>query len=184
MATKVHMEALSPTMEEGQVVKWLKAEGDEVASGDVLAEVETDKATMELVARGDGVLRAIFLHEGGTAPVGDVIGVIADHSGVAMDEIGTTTFRPPYTPVDFGAVSGTRDGPVFLPYRHTPITQWNKDNGAVMYEAGARWRRPAGDWGTSVSAGRSWRRWRTSTPRTPSVERWEAAGWTQSWRID
>lgn len=78
MATKVHMEALSPTMEEGQVVKWLKAEGDTVSNGDVLAEVETDKATMELVARGDGVLRAIFLSEGGTAPVGDVIGVIAE----------------------------------------------------------------------------------------------------------
>ena len=77
MATKVHMEALSPTMEEGQVVKWLKTEGDTVANGDVLAEIETDKATMELVARGDGVLRAILVQEGGTAPVGDVIGVIA-----------------------------------------------------------------------------------------------------------
>ncbi len=77
MATKVHMEALSPTMEEGQVVKWLKGEGDAVASGDVLAEIETDKATMELVARGDGVLRAVLVQEGGTAAVGDVIGVIA-----------------------------------------------------------------------------------------------------------
>ncbi|MXY30000.1 MAG: 2-oxo acid dehydrogenase subunit E2 [Gammaproteobacteria bacterium] len=77
MATKVHMEALSPTMEEGQVVKWLKAEGDQIAAGDLLAEIETDKATMELVARGDGVLRAILLGEGRTAPVGDVIAVIA-----------------------------------------------------------------------------------------------------------
>ena len=77
MATKVHMEALSPTMEEGQVVKWLKAEGDQVAAGDLLAEIETDKATMELVARGDGVLRAILLNQGQTAPVGDVIAVIA-----------------------------------------------------------------------------------------------------------
>ena len=77
MATKVHMEALSPTMEEGQVVKWLKAEGDQVEAGDLLAEIETDKATMELVARGDGVLRAILLNEGQAAPVGDVIAVIA-----------------------------------------------------------------------------------------------------------
>ena len=77
MATKVHMEALSPTMEEGQVVRWLKAEGDQVAAGDLLAEIETDKATMELVARGDGVLRAILLNQGQTAPVGDVIAVIA-----------------------------------------------------------------------------------------------------------
>jgi len=78
------MEALSPTMEEGQIVRWLKAEGDAVASGDVLAEIETDKATMELVARGDGVLRKRLLDEGATAPVGAVIGVIAD----ADEDIG------------------------------------------------------------------------------------------------
>ncbi len=77
MATKVHMEALSPTMEEGQLVKWLKSEGDPVSNGEILAEIETDKATMELVARGDGVLRRILLGEGGTAPVGAVIAVIA-----------------------------------------------------------------------------------------------------------
>jgi pyruvate dehydrogenase E2 component (dihydrolipoamide acetyltransferase) len=72
------MEALSPTMEEGQLVKWLKSEGDDVAEGDVLAEIETDKATMELVARGSGILRKIGLAEGGTAPVGQLIAVIAD----------------------------------------------------------------------------------------------------------
>ena len=77
MATKVHMEALSPTMEEGQLVRWLKAEGDSVSEGDILAEIETDKATMELVARGSGVLRRIGLQEGGTAQVGAVIAVIA-----------------------------------------------------------------------------------------------------------
>ena len=77
MATKVHMEALSPTMEEGQLVRWLKKEGDEVKEGDVLAEIETDKATMELVARGSGVLRKRFISEGQTTPVGAVIAVIA-----------------------------------------------------------------------------------------------------------
>ncbi|MFW6200352.1 MAG: biotin/lipoyl-containing protein, partial [Gemmatimonadota bacterium] len=77
MATKVHMEALSPTMEEGEVVSWLKSEGDEVTNGEVLAEIETDKATMELVARGEGILRKILLGEGGTAEVGKVIAIIA-----------------------------------------------------------------------------------------------------------
>ena len=77
MATKVHMEALSPTMEEGQIVRWLKGVGDAVEEGDVLAEIETDKATMELVARGSGVLREQFLKEGDTAAVGSVIGVVA-----------------------------------------------------------------------------------------------------------
>jgi pyruvate dehydrogenase E2 component (dihydrolipoamide acetyltransferase) len=83
MATKVHMEALSPTMEEGQVVKWLKSEGDGVTHGDIIAEIETDKATMELTARGDGILRIILVAEGGTAPVGDVIALI----GAADEDI-------------------------------------------------------------------------------------------------
>ena len=77
MATKVFMEALSPTMEEGRLVKWLKNEGDTVKSGDALAEVETDKAIMELVARGDGVLRKRLIGEGDARPVGQIVGVIA-----------------------------------------------------------------------------------------------------------
>jgi pyruvate dehydrogenase E2 component (dihydrolipoyllysine-residue acetyltransferase) len=89
MATKVVMEALSPTMEEGTVMKWLKAEGDTVASGETLAEVETDKAVMELVARGAGVLRKIVAPEGTTMDVGSLVGVIAaadeDISGL-LDE--------------------------------------------------------------------------------------------------
>ncbi|MGQ0561808.1 MAG: pyruvate dehydrogenase complex dihydrolipoamide acetyltransferase [Gemmatimonadota bacterium] len=87
MATRVHMEALSPTMEEGRLVTWLKKEGDQITEGDVLAEIETDKATMELVARGAGVLRKRLIAEGESAPVGSVIGVIAaadeDISGIA-----------------------------------------------------------------------------------------------------
>jgi len=71
------MEALSPTMEEGRLVKWLKNEGDTVKSGDVLAEVETDKAVMELVARGDGVLRKRLANEGDASPVGTLLAVIA-----------------------------------------------------------------------------------------------------------
>ncbi|HKC80406.1 MAG TPA: dihydrolipoamide acetyltransferase family protein [Gemmatimonadaceae bacterium] len=76
MATKVTMEALSPTMEEGRLVKWNKNEGDTVATGDVLAEVETDKAVMELVARGDGVLRKRLANEGDASPVGTLLAVI------------------------------------------------------------------------------------------------------------
>jgi pyruvate dehydrogenase E2 component (dihydrolipoamide acetyltransferase) len=77
MATKVVMEALSPTMEEGRLVKWLKHEGDAVKSGDVLAEVETDKAVMELAARGDGVIRKVLAAEGDASPVGTLLAVIA-----------------------------------------------------------------------------------------------------------
>jgi len=77
MATKVFMEALSPTMEEGRLVKWLKNEGDAVKSGEPLAEVETDKAIMELVARGDGVLRKRLIAENDSRPVGTLVAVIA-----------------------------------------------------------------------------------------------------------
>jgi pyruvate dehydrogenase E2 component (dihydrolipoamide acetyltransferase) len=78
MVTKVLMEALSPTMEEGRLLSWLKQEGDAVSDGDVLAEVETDKAVMELQARGAGVLRKIVAGEGATVEVGKLVGVIAD----------------------------------------------------------------------------------------------------------
>jgi pyruvate dehydrogenase E2 component (dihydrolipoamide acetyltransferase) len=83
MATKVVMEALSPTMEEGRLVAWLKQEGDAVSAGETLAEVETDKAVMELVARSDGVLRKQLLPEGATVPVGTLVGVI----GAADEDI-------------------------------------------------------------------------------------------------
>src|SRR3989475_3201503 len=77
MATNVYMEALSPTMEEGRVVKWLKRDGDPVKRGETQAEVETDKAVMDLVARADGVLRQITAAEGQTVAVGSVVAVIA-----------------------------------------------------------------------------------------------------------
>src|SRR5262245_44159593 len=77
MATKVFMEALSPTMEEGRLVKWLKNEGDAVKTGEPIAEVETDKAIMELVARSDGILRKRLVNEGDSRPVGDLVGLIA-----------------------------------------------------------------------------------------------------------
>jgi len=76
MATKVHMEALSPTMEEGRLVKWAKREGEAVKTGDTLAEVETDKAVMELVARADGQLIKVMVAEGTTVPVGNVVAYI------------------------------------------------------------------------------------------------------------
>jgi len=76
VATNVYMEALSPTMEEGRVVKWHKVDGDAVKTGDTLAEVETDKAVMDLIARADGVLRQVSVAEGQTVPVGKVVAVI------------------------------------------------------------------------------------------------------------
>lgn len=83
------MEALSPTMEEGRLVAWKKQEGDAVKAGDTLAEVETDKAVMELVARGDGVLRKVLLAEGATAPVGATVAIV----GAADEDISSLVGR-------------------------------------------------------------------------------------------
>ena len=64
MATELKMPALSPTMEEGTLAKWLVKEGDEVKSGDILAEIETDKATMEFEAVDEGTIEKILVPEG------------------------------------------------------------------------------------------------------------------------
>ncbi|MEM6342213.1 MAG: biotin/lipoyl-containing protein, partial [Pseudomonadota bacterium] len=64
MATEILMPALSPTMEEGTLAKWLVKEGDTVASGDILAEIETDKATMEFEAVDEGIIGKIMVAEG------------------------------------------------------------------------------------------------------------------------
>lgn len=78
MATKVIMPKLSPTMEEGQLTRWLKKEGDKVSMGEPLAEIDTDKATMEMQALGTGVLRKILIQEGESAPLGQLIAIIGE----------------------------------------------------------------------------------------------------------
>ncbi|HSF30200.1 MAG TPA: dihydrolipoamide acetyltransferase family protein [Candidatus Tectomicrobia bacterium] len=79
------MPKMSETMEEGVVVKWLKREGDRVASGDALAEIETDKAILELEATAPGVLRKILAQEDSKVPVGQLIAII----GSAEEDIAT-----------------------------------------------------------------------------------------------
>ncbi len=94
MPTSVVMEALSPTMEEGRLVKWLKHAGDHVSAGETLAEVETDKAVMDLVARANGVLDSIAVKEGETVAVGKQIAVI--NGGTS--EPARPSAPPPPTP--------------------------------------------------------------------------------------
>ena len=76
--TKVVMPKLSDAMESGKIIKWLKKEGDQVKGGDILAEVETDKADVEMEAFGAGVLRKILVPAGETVAIGALIGVIAE----------------------------------------------------------------------------------------------------------
>src|ERR1700739_3227761 len=79
MPVNILMPALSPTMEKGNLAKWLKKEGDKVKAGDVIAEIETDKATMEYEAIDDGVMAKIVVPEGtADVPVNQLIAVLAE----------------------------------------------------------------------------------------------------------
>ncbi len=91
MITKVLMPKLSEAMETGKVIKWLKKVGDPIKGGDVIAEVETDKANVEIEAFGSGVLRKIIVDEGGQVPVGQLIAVIAEPS----DDIAAVSAAAP-----------------------------------------------------------------------------------------
>ncbi|WP_321323844.1 pyruvate dehydrogenase complex dihydrolipoamide acetyltransferase [uncultured Parasphingorhabdus sp.] len=91
MPINLQMPALSPTMEEGTLAKWLVKEGDSISSGDLLAEIETDKATMEFEAIDEGVIAKILVAEGtDNVKVGDVIAIIAEEG----EEVGDAKAAP------------------------------------------------------------------------------------------
>ncbi|MFK7789293.1 MAG: dihydrolipoamide acetyltransferase family protein, partial [Phycisphaeraceae bacterium] len=89
MAVTVEMPKLSDTMEEGTLIKWAVSVGDTVSAGDHLADVETDKATMELQAFDDGTVAKLILDEGATVPVGQVILILAE-SGESVEDAAKT----------------------------------------------------------------------------------------------
>ncbi|HEY4847177.1 MAG TPA: pyruvate dehydrogenase complex E1 component subunit beta [Methylocella sp.] len=108
MATNVLMPALSPTMEQGRLAKWLKKEGDAVRSGDVLAEIETDKATMEVEANDDGTLAKILVPDGT-----DNVAVNTPIAVIAADGEDVRALAPP-APASGGkpvARAGTEPAP-------------------------------------------------------------------------
>ena len=116
--TKVVMPKLSDAMETGKIIKWLKKEGDRIAGGDILAEVETDKADVEMEAFGAGVLRKILVPAGESAAIGALIGVIAEPgddiaavvaSAPASTGSGTGAAAPKAVP---SAVPAPRPAPV------------------------------------------------------------------------
>ena len=96
MPINILMPALSPTMEKGNLAKWLKKEGDKVKSGDVIAEIETDKATMEVEAVDEGTIAKIIVPEGTQdVPVNDVIAVLAgDGEDVKAAGAGAAAAKP------------------------------------------------------------------------------------------
>ncbi|PRX09870.1 pyruvate dehydrogenase complex E1 component subunit beta [Martelella mediterranea] len=95
MPTNILMPALSPTMEEGNLTKWLKKEGDSVAAGDILAEIETDKATMEIEAVDEGTIGKILVEEGAQGvKVNAPIAVLLEE-GESVDDIDASATKPP-----------------------------------------------------------------------------------------
>jgi len=109
--TKVVMPKLSEAMESGKIIKWLKKEGDRVQAGDILAEVETDKADVEMEAFGGGVLRKILAQAGEKTPVGALIGVIAEPS----DDISALLAGAPAPAAAPAAAPGPSAAPVVAP---------------------------------------------------------------------
>ena len=88
MATEIKMPALSPTMETGTLAKWLVAEGDQVSSGDVIAEIETDKTTMEVETIDDGVVGKLLVPAGAeNVPVNTVIAILIDDAGDSKADV-------------------------------------------------------------------------------------------------
>ena len=89
MATEIKMPALSPTMETGTLAKWLVAEGDQVRSGDVIAEIETDKTTMEIETIDDGVVGKLLVPAGAeNVPVNTGIAILIDDVGDSITDDG------------------------------------------------------------------------------------------------
>ena len=131
MATQILMPALSPTMEEGKLAKWLVKEGDEVRSGDILAEIETDKATMEFEAVDEGKIGKILVPEGTEGvkvnqPIAELLGdgeqagsAPADISSAMAsikDAIAVETKAPAHPPLKGG--SAQRSG-----WESTPLVR-------------------------------------------------------------
>ncbi len=98
MITEVTMPSMGADMTEGTIVKWLKAEGDAVARGDKLAEIETDKTVVEMEAYANGLLRRIVVAEGGKVPVGDLIAYIGDADDEVPEIAAPAAAAAPATP--------------------------------------------------------------------------------------
>ena len=120
MAVDILMPALSPTMEEGTLTKWLVAEGDTIKSGDILAEIETDKATMEFEAVEDGIIGKLLVAEGtASVPVNSTIAVLLEDDESMSDIPAKTTVKEPINTSDKQRAEFTT--PLEIPLNKTVI---------------------------------------------------------------
>jgi len=149
MPTEILMPALSPTMEEGTLAKWLVKEGDEVASGDILAEIETDKATMEFEAVDEGTIGKILI-EAGTdgVKVNTPIAVLLEE-GESADDIGSAP-APAEPPKDTPQTEAKAEGPASdAPAASAPAAPQSGDGTRIFASPLAR--RIAADKGLDLS---------------------------------
>src|SRR6266702_166367 len=142
MPINILMPALSPTMEKGNLAKWLKKEGDPVKAGDIIAEIETDKATMEVEAADEGVLAKIVVPEGtADVPVNQLIAVLAgEGEDVKAAAAGAGKGVPPSPQRGEGAprsgagegISAQAGGPTPTPTAQRPSPQRGEGAGSAM----------------------------------------------------
>ncbi len=122
MPTEILMPALSPTMEEGTLAKWLVKEGDTVSSGDLLAEIETDKATMEFEAVDEGVIGKILVAEGSeNVKVNTAIAVLLE-DGESADDIGEVSAPAPAAAAEAPAEAPAEAAPAAAPAPAAPVS--------------------------------------------------------------
>ena len=142
MPINITMPALSPTMEEGNLAKWLVKEGDKVAPGDVIAEIETDKATMEFEAVDEGTVLKILVPEGtDNVKVGAVIAVIGaegeDASAVPASACRSVVFPRPFSPTIATRDAGVTTRSTWLSTGVTPrITETSEAVSCARWRAG------------------------------------------------
>lgn len=144
---EITMPRLSDTMEEGVIASWLKQVGDPVARGEVIAEIETDKALMELEAYDDGVLEQILADAGARVPIGEPIALVGDGSGAARatsataPEASAATGGPEVSPAALGAdtrTPTTRSGSHAGAPEITGATPGDRTSGAAAAADGQR----------------------------------------------
>jgi pyruvate dehydrogenase E2 component (dihydrolipoamide acetyltransferase) len=153
MPINILMPALSPTMEKGNLAKWLKKEGDTVKSGDVIAEIETDKATMEVEAVDEGTIAKILVPEGTQdVPVNDVIAVLAG-DGEDVKSAGAGAARPAAKPAAATApkpvaasatAAAPAPKPAAAPLAAAPVPQTNGHGGNFSSPLARRLAKEAG----------------------------------------
>jgi pyruvate dehydrogenase E2 component (dihydrolipoamide acetyltransferase) len=135
MPINILMPALSPTMEKGNLAKWLKKEGDKVKSGDVIAEIETDKATMEVEAVDEGTLARILVPEGTQdVPVNDIIAVLAG-DGEDVKAAGAGAAASPPKPAPAAEASAAKPEAATAPATKAPAPAAATPTPAVAKES-------------------------------------------------